>query len=851
MIEALVSRVVELSRRYAPLVCLLSLALATLSGWYAVTHFKMNTDVNQLLSADLPWRQQEMAMEKTFPQNVDTLVVVIDGDNADAAEYAAEKLTNTLDKDTRHFTWVKRPDAIPYFKKNGLLLLSKDEVTTTLDQLIQLQPMLGAIVSDPSLRGLFSTLQLMIQGYQAGQMDKDRLNKILNSVNQSVAAALQKKISPIAIQSMMTDGQPSLRDTRKFIITKPVLDYSDLESGHAATEAIRQAVKDLALPNIQVRLTGSVALNDEEFASIAEGTGTATMVSAIGVIILLFMALRSLKIIGPILITLTVGLLATTAFALLTVGSLNLISVAFAVMFIGIAVDFGIQFGVRFRDERHKAPDIINAMKGTAKRIAIPLSMAAASTAIGFLAFIPTDYRGVSELGLIAGVGMIIAFGLNITLLPALLRFTQPPAEPEAIGYQWLVPVDAYISRHSKKILIAVSVITIVGLVFATQIRFDFDPLNLKDAQTESVSTMFDLMKDPDATPYTAEFLVPSLEAAQKVAAVLEKLPEVDHAMTLGSFVPEDQDAKLAMIADTRMILQPTLDMGQQSTPTPDDNHNAATKLAEMLESIKSDNMQAGALADNLRQLASSTDDTVMQAAQQNLIAPVQGYIGIVRDLLDAQPVTVEQITNDLRDDWVTSDGRYLVKLYPKGNARDPEVLRHFTSSVRNVVADVSGVSISIQESANTITSAFIRAGLLAVIAISLLSFAILRRIRDVVLMLTPLFIAGILTLATMVVGQIPLNFANIIALPLLLSLGVSYAVYFVSYWRSGESNPLQSSMTRAVLFSAATVLTAFASLMLSAHPGTAGMGKLLTIALVYSLLSTTIVLPALLADRR
>lgn len=850
MIETLITRLVDGARRHAFIVCLLALILACLSGWYAATHFKMNTDINQLLSADLPWRQQEMAMEKAFPQNVDTLVVVLDGENADAAENAAEQLAQVLAQDKTHFTFVKRPDTIPYFQKYGLLLLSKEEIATTMEQLVQMQPLLASVVSDPSLRGLFSTFQLMAQGFQAGQMDQAQLNKILASVNDSLVAAKEGRVQPLTLRNMMSDEKPGMRDLRKFIITKPVLDYTDLRSGHAASDAIRQAVQKLQLDKVHVRLTGSVALNDEEFASIAEGTSTATIASALGVIALLIMALRSLRIIIPILITLTVGLLATTAFALLTVGSLNLISVAFAVMFIGIAVDFGIQFGVRFRDEKHKAPDSAIALHNTAKRIAIPLSMAAASTAIGFLAFTPTDYRGVSELGLIAGVGMLIAFFLNITLLPALLRFTQPPAEPEAIGYLWLAPVDHIIRKNRKKITITLAVITVLGIALASQIHFDFDPLNLKDARTESVSTMFDIMQDPEATPYTAELLTPSLDAAQKIAADMEKLPEVDHAMTLASFVPEDQQAKLSLIADTRLILQPTLDMPQQPAATAEDDLRTANKLAEVLNSISHDVPLAGTLADTLHQMASDHDEKWHRLATQNLIMPLQDYIGFIRQLLSTEAVSAPQITDDLREDWVTQDGRYLVKIYPKGNARDPQILQQFTRSIRTIAPDVSGASVSIQESAHTITHAFIKAGVLAIIAIAVLSYAVLRRWRDIALMLAPLFIAGILTLATMSLSGMSLNFANIIALPLLLSLGVSYAVYFVSYWRSGEINPLQSSMMRAVLFSATTVLAAFASLMLSAHPGTAGMGKLLTIALVYSLLSTTIFLPALLADR-
>lgn len=850
MLQAFFTRIVDASRRHALLVVIAATVMTILFGWYAATHLNINTDINQLMSDDLSWRRQEKALEKAFPQKVDNLVIVIDGATPDAAESAAAKMTQRLRAMPQLFTEVERPDAIPFFRKNGLLFLSKTELATTLDELVQAQPMLGMLASDPSLRGLTGMLGLMVQGFQAGQIDYDRLDQSFSKISATIEAALAGQDKPLALQSLADGGKPAPRDLRKFIITKPVLDYSQLESGKAARDTVRRMANELGLSpdhGVQVRMTGSVALSDEEFASVASGTTTATIVSGILVVTLLILALRSLRIVLPILLTLIVGLVATSAFALLAVGSLNMISVAFAVMFIGIAVDFGIQFGIRYRDQHHDEPDHAKAMLNTAAIIAVPLTMAAASTALGFLAFLPTAYRGVSELGLIAGGGMIIAYLLNITLLPALLTFAQPPAEPEAIGYRWAAPVDAFVLKHRRAIIATALIIGIAGLGVMTRLQFDFDPLNLKDPATESVATMFDVMGDPDSGTYAIEALRPTLQDAQILADQAAKLPEVDHAMTLASFVPDDQTAKLAMIADTRMLLDPTLNLQASPPPSMDEQLAAMEKLATGLHALGKDS--ATRLATALDEVAHRHDEKLMQRLQNNLIAVMQSDMQMIKNLLAAEPVTVDSISDDLRRDWVSVDGRYRVQIHPKGNARDHATLLAFTKAVRALAPDASGTPISIQESGQTVTSAFIAAGIYALLAIAILSFLVLRSLRDVLLMLAPLILAGILTLATIVIIGLPLNFANIIALPLLLSLGVSYAIYFVSFARSGRNNPLQSSMARAVLFSAATVLVAFGALALSSHPGTAGMGELLTVALLYSLLSTFIVLPALLGQ--
>lgn len=855
MLSSFIVRLVYFSNRFATAIVLLAFLISLGLGCYVKGHFKINTDINQLIAADLDWRMREAAVEKGFPQKSDLLVVVVDGNTPDAAESAAESLTLKLRTMPDRFSQVVRPDRIPFFLKNGLLFLSKDEININLDQMIQAEPMLGIMASDPSLRGFSDMIGLMIEGVESGETDYKDVDKPLNDIAATVEASLARQDKPLVLQGMGPVQKPSLRDLRKFILIKPVLDYTALEPGAASSNALRAVANDLQLTpdhGVRVRLTGSVALNDEEFASVAEGTGFAMILSGVLVLVILLLALRSLRLVIPILLTLIAGLIATTAFALATIGSLNLISIAFAVMFIGIAVDFGIQFGVRYRDQHHLEPDHVKAMTRTARLIALPLTMAAGSTSLGFLAFIPTAYRGVSELGLIAGAGMLIAFILNITLLPALLAFTRPSAEPESVGYKWAAPVDAFIQTHRTKILVTALLIAFIGIGIATKVRFDFDPLNLKDPQTESVSTLFDAMKDPDFNSYTIAILRPSLKAAQQLADTLRKLPQVDHVLTLGSFVPEDQDAKLDLISDANIIFSPAMTETTPQTPPSDAEILVLLhKLAEDLHSIPNQPPSAVRLAKAIEEVVERRDPLLLQRLHKNLVTVMQSKLESIKQSLSAESVTTDTITGDLRRDWITPDGKALIEVYPKDNPRDYKTLIAFTDAVRQIAPDATGTPISIQESGRTVTSAFIHAGFYALLAIAFLSYLILRRLRYVLILMAPLFLAGILTLATIVLIGLPLNFANIIAFPLLLSLGVSYSIYFVSYARAGLNNPLQSSMARAVLFSAATTLVAFGSLSLSSHPGTSGMGKLLTIALLYSLACSFFLLPALLTPSK
>lgn len=868
MLSTLITAFVETSRRFAGLTVLFALVASVGMGLYVAKNISINTDINQLLSDNLEWRKREKEMDAAFPQKIDNLVIVVDekdggatgGTDEGKIEAAAAALTAKLQAQPKYFTLVSRPDSLPYFQQNGLLFLSKPELGGVLDQMAQAQPMLATVVTDPSLRGFFGTIGLMMQGVQAGAVDAKQITQTLNAVDTTIKAALAGRDVPLDIAKLMpmddqTDPNSAMaaHARRKYIITKPVLDYSALQPGEAATKIVREAIESLQLNDtdgVRIRLTGSVPLNDQEFSSVTQGAGAATLLSAALVLLLLFIAMKTWRIVLPIVLTLMVGLVASTAFATLAVGSLNLISVAFAVMFIGIAVDFGIQFGVRYREQHYHEPDHAKALRATAQVIAVPLAMAAGSTALGFYAFIPTDYRGVSELGLIAGTSMLIAFFLNLTLLPALMTLIKTPAEQEQIGFARMAPLNDFLQNHRRKLLPLVLVLTLAGLAVASHVRFDFDPLDLKDPHAESVSTMFDAMQDPDSDAYTAQTLAPSLDAAQALAAQIAKLPEVDHTLTLASFVPEDQSAKLAMIADTGALLAPTFTLPARSAPSDVETIDSLHKMAGLLQQAGAMIPAAKTLAEHLNALAAMAPDVRMRA-QNNMIQPIQGKIAEIQGVTQVRPVTLDDIPQNLRQDWVTRDGHYLVQIFPKrgpdNNPRDLKILTRFIDAVRTIVPTVAGVPVSIRESGHTVVSAFIHAGIYGLISISLLSWLILRNLRDVGLMLAPLGIAGILTLATITLIGLPLNFANIIALPLLLSLGVSYAVYFVSYARMGRRDLLQSSVARAVLFSAGTVLVAFSSLCFSAHPGTRGMGELLTIALYYSLICTFLMLPLFL----
>src|SRR6266446_3917980 len=445
---------------------------------------------------------------------------------------------------------------------------------------------------------------------------------------------------------------------------------------------------------------------------------------------------------------------------------------------------------------------------------------------------------------------MIIAIALNLVLLPAGLTLLRPEGEPEPIGWRRAAVIDRFLLRRRTWVIGAAACLAAAGIALVPHIRFDFVPLNLKNPRSESVATARDLMQDPMTNPYTAEVLSPSADEAQALAERLSELPEVAQTVTAASFIPEDQDKKLAIIDDLALLLGPTLSPGTV-LPPPSDSEvlRAMTACRDALQPVA----KAGGPLSPAARLAGALDEAAVRGAaavpalRQVLLTGLERRIAALGDSIGAQKVTLASLPAELRDSWIAADGRARIEVFPRGDARDPDVLERFVVAVRSIAPDATGTPVTIREAGQLISSAFVQAGIIAVVAIALLLALVLRRLREIMLVIAPLLLAAILTLAVTVMIGMPLNYANIIALPLLLGIGVAFDIYFVMNWRAGETRHLQSSTARAVLFSALTTMSAFGSLALSDDPGTAEMGELLAISLAATLFCTLFVLPALL----
>ncbi len=849
-----IARLVAFCADRAWVVAIAGFGLGLAAATYAIGHFAINTDTGALLSPKLPYHRGQVAFARAFPRTDNLIVVVVDGRTPELAEAGAAGLADKLASQPALFSNVRRPDGGPFWSQEGLLFAPAADVKTDMDRLIAAEPFLGPVAADPSMRGLMGALSTALKGVTTGQATLSSLRTPIARLADALEAVEAGKPAFFSWRTLITGAAADPHELRKLVLVNPKLDYTQLEPGAKASQAIRDTARALGLTpdqGVTVRLTGNIPLQDDEFGSLSERALPIALTAFAAIVLMLWFAVRSARIIVAILNTTLIGLTMAAAFGLAVFHTFNALSIAFIPLFVGLGIDFGIQFSVSFRTQLAEGGGVRDALIGAGRRMGRPLTLAAAAIAAGFLAFAPTDYLGVSQLGAIAGAGMVIALVLNLTVLPALLSLLRPA--PGAIGSSAvrIGQLDAWVLRHRWRVVGTSVAAAVVCAALLPLLHFDFNPMHLRNPHTESMVALADLTKEPDQSPNTLEVLRPTLAQAQALGQRVARLPEVAGVRTLADFVPADQPRKLAAISDASTLLDLTLN--PIVTAHPPSDAETVRSLRQTATDLRAAAVGADPAAGDARRLAAALDKLaaatpqVRAQAAQTVLTPLSTELDQIRGVLTAQPITLQSLPPDITRDWIAADGRARLSITPKGDSDNDVVLGKFIDAVTPLAPDVTGAPIGIREGGRTVVAAFLEAGALSFVAITALLYLVLRRTRDVAITMAPIVLTGLLTLGSCVLIGQPLNFANIIALPLLFGIGVAFHIYFVMSWRSGGSHLLASSLARAIFFSALTTATGFGSLWLSSHPGTASMGKLLMISLIWTLVSALIFQPALM----
>ncbi|MEM7541297.1 MAG: MMPL family transporter [Pseudomonadota bacterium] len=847
-IESALFVLAEFSQRFAILIVGLAILLSGVCTNYVISNISINTDTEDMLSPDLAWRQEYAAFKNLFPYFSDTILVVVDAPTADAAYGYANDLVASIRTHGDVFGEVLHPQSMPFFKRNQLLYLDIEELESLSTELSAAQPFLAQLLIKPSLVGIAELIEAATRAKSEGRsFDTARL---FEAINMGITNSLEGEETGISWQALMS-GSGSAPGTRVLFTVQPRLDFSELLPAKKAIETLRDIAATNGMNTGQgatMRLTGSAALSYDELMSVIRGAGQAGILALVLVTLFLWAGLRSFDLLVAVLVTLLCGLTYSAAAAVILVGTLNMISVAFAVLYIGLGVDFALHLALRYREL--KAIDD-RAITQSAVSVGPSLLLCGVTTAIGFFAFIPTEYRGVAELGLISGASMMIGVLTSLLLLPALLSVLPAPRETNRAA-----PLETNTGRGSPILAIAIITALIAGAI-ATQTSFDHNPIHLNDQNSESVTTFQQLSADRDADLYTLWIAADDEQHATALTEQLAKLEKVGGLTTAASLIPEDQDRKLALIEDLSWALGDELILNNGADPDLATTVDAVSAARRELEKFQG-NVGFGETESRLLSTLVSLEqgltsgenpEALLKRTNSVLLKHFPAQIERLNEALLANNFSITELPAALYKRWISPRGTYRIEVVPTDNLDANLALERFVTDVRSVAGNkaIGGPVINI-EARNAVVGAFQQAFATALTLIALIVWLSFRNLSLTLIALTPLMIASLLTAATTVLIDLPFNFANIIALPLLLGVGLDSGLHMAHRFRVEPTvDLLRTSTTRAVLFGALTTIASFGNLAISPHAGTASMGVMLSIGLVLVVASTLYFLPRLL----
>lgn len=832
-------------------------------GKYTYDHLTVNTNTGDMISIKLPFQQNRLKLEKAFPQDVSTVLLLVEGKTPEQTAAAVDRIGKGLLRNKEFITSVYIPDDGDFFARNGMLYLSEQELRDISNQLANAQPFIGRLAGDNSLHGLFGILQdALVESGKNADIGID-VKPVLNKIREAAQATMAGLPYQVSWQQLMMERQSSgLGITKRFIFVTPILNYQEILPAEKSLDAIKSVVADAIageLADTRVHMTGEVVLEHEEMQTIGQGTATAGIASLFLVCMTLWVAYRSFKLMFATFFTLTMGLVLSLGFATVAIGHLNLISIAFAVLFIGMGDAYSSHFCLRYRELIMRGESQRQALRDTLTSTGASLILCTFTAAIGLYAFIPTNYVGVSELGIIAGTSMFIALFTTFSVLPALMKIMpiKPPKKKakEKTG-KFSLLFSNWPLRYARLIRWSTVLLTIASASLLTKVTVDFNPINLRDQHTESVKTFKYLLQSKDTTPMTLASLASGEADALDKKARFEKLPSVDKVLTLFDFIPNAQEDKLAIIEELGLVLGSQLD-NFPAAPSAGAKLETLTEFEGVVRGLLADrpNDDLAALSETLKEFEEQLeglDPELRQARldkfQASLLSALPFTIDKLRQSLLASAITRDNLPGDLVERWLSKDGLYRIQIFPKKDLNDLQSLREFILEAQKIDPNVTDLPVTYLESMNEVVLAFRQAFGIALVATTLLLLVILRNIKDTLLVLLPLLLASLFTAAATVVFNVPFNFANIIALPLLFGLGVDSGIHMahrLHYLQSEHENLFVTSEAQGVFFGALTTIFSFSSLAFTPHQGTASMGILLSIGLLMTLICALVVLPA------
>ncbi|MEM6412564.1 MAG: MMPL family transporter [Pseudomonadota bacterium] len=842
----------SLAMRYPRFMISALVVLAAIGTILAATGLGVNSDTSQMVSSKLDYRQSQLDFEQAFPDEETRIALVVRARSEDEADAFSIRVAEVLRERTDVVSDVFAASVDPFLVQNGLLFLESDELDELLGNITAAGPILKRLGRSPTMDRLYLALADALEPIDEGEPVPEALERAMESIANTIEQRLAGTPEPLSWQDIFHTPDDDDDIHQRVISISPVLDMSSLQPARPAVLAIDKAISEVVAEgafDVSASITGNAVLRTEELASVTEGIGLSLTLSFMFIIILLMIALRSAVLVFTSLMALIITILITAGFAALMFDALNLVSVAFMVLLVGLGIDFMIHLAMHVQEERMNGLQCRDAIFKSNRLIGSALALCAPTSAIAFFAFAPTQFTGMTQLGIVSGFGVLVAFVVAVTLLPAV--FALLPANAGVRRRDGLKNVIIPKLNYSGPFRTVVALLAIgtgaAAVTLLPQVRFDADPMSLRDPEAPSVRA-FDLLFEGDGSqPYNLSLLVDDQDQADEIIPRLEALNVVKEVVGPADLVPDNQYEKLDLI-DWASIGLSLVFADEDETP---DRVIAGAKdrLDDQFNQLSNDALSRLEVAITSLDVAIVADPSILEAVEGDIFRYWSMQYDRLRQQIYPSEITYDDLPRSLASRFRAQDGRLRLQIEPAMDLREQAARSTFVDQVRNVAPGAAGSARSVLESGRVISEAMVIACAVAWIAVAILLATILRDAVLVSVILFSLALAATLTSAAAVLLNVPFNFANIIAIPLLVGVGADSGIHLGIRARRGRTAAAvyETSTPRAVFFSAITTICSFGTLILSAHRGVASMGILLTLAIGFTLICTILVQPWLL----
>ncbi len=869
--------------KYPRLILIVAFLFSTLSIIYTVINMTFLTGRDDLMPKNAPFQVDYRAYRAEFGDQ-EEIVAVIESEDAEKSTRAADVLYARLNKDKGMFREVFYPGGLPFFRTNGLLFMPLNDIKNLRRTVTMAAPVLKDLAAAPSVQTLFTSLTGQIDDYlKTGDPETlTNLTFMLTTLDRGFKA-FDGKSNGLSMDSFLkgtSDGKPSMLESagkQQVITMLPVKDEGSFvaseKSIKAARAALDEVLKKPEFKGIRGGLTGVPVLEYEEMATSQSDIGIATAVSLSLTVILLLFAFRGLLNVIAAMVTLVVGISLSFGFATLSVGHLNILSMVFAIMLIGLGIEYGIQVVLRYQEELAGGAGGMDAIEVGLSTNTRPIIMAAATVALAFATFTFTDFKGIAELGIIAAGGVFICVIATFTVLPAMLvllerfRKTLTPHPPvmSRKTHEKERTFFYFLFCYPKAIIAATIVLSLICLYPTLTMHFDYNLMNMQAKGLQSVEYAYKLMRSKENSGYFA--VVPAIDSteARTLTQKLEKLSSVDHVVSKLSFVPEQQSEKLTELAALKNVMadiKPVpYEENLQVMALPavfEGFHSRVEKLANVLETqrvpqAKPVGVFLTTLDSFFKTLEKEKDKNalgMLRDFQGSMFAELPDKLKMMKESLGAVHITETDIPKELVQRFVGKSGKLLLQVAAKKEIFEREPLQEFVNQVKSIVPHATGEPVMVFESLSVLRDAYLKAFMYAFIGITAILLINFKNIRYALLGIVPLGVGLLLMIGGMQLIGIRFNSANIIVLPLILGVGIDSAIYILNRYRQGDETPTQiatSSTGIGVFLNALTIVFSFGALMMAHHQGVFSIGAVMSLGMIASVASFLVFLPALL----